>query len=103
MTATKQLIQTVTVGSGGASSIDFTSIPQNFTDLQIVISARSTLTGTNYEDVGIKFNSSSSGYTERQIYANGSTAGSNANFFTSYGYIGGVLYGHSTTTEYRSR
>ena len=33
-------IATVTVGSGSASSIEFTSIPQTYTDLQLVISAR---------------------------------------------------------------
>jgi hypothetical protein len=34
-------IDTVTVGSGGAASIEFTNIPQTYTDLQIVLSARS--------------------------------------------------------------
>lgn len=97
---TMTLISTVTVGAGGASSIDFSSIPQTYTDLQLVVSARSTITGTTYEDVGIKFNSSSSGYTERQIYANGSSAGSNANFFTSYGYIGGVGSNSNTANTF---
>jgi len=29
-----ELVETVTVGAGGASSIEFTSIPQDGTDLQ---------------------------------------------------------------------
>ena len=33
-------ISTVTVGSGGASSIEFTNIPQNYTDLLLKISLR---------------------------------------------------------------
>jgi hypothetical protein len=40
--ATYQKIATVTVPSGGASSISFSNIPQNFTDLQILLSARAT-------------------------------------------------------------
>ena len=60
-----EAIQTVTVGAGGASSIDFTSIPQTYTDLQIVLSGRqSAAGGTN---VNMKFNGSSSGYTNRNI------------------------------------
>ena len=40
--STHELIKTVTVGSGGASSISFTSIPQNFTDLIVMTSTRNT-------------------------------------------------------------
>lgn len=43
--ASYQLIETVTVGVGGASSISFTSIPQTFTDLAVMLSTRSTSTG----------------------------------------------------------
>ena len=39
--ATYKLIATTTVGSGGAANIEFTSIPQTFTDLKVVMSARS--------------------------------------------------------------
>ena len=48
---TYKLVSQVTVGSGGAVSIDFTSIPQTYTDLQIVLSGRSNysnLTDTLY-------------------------------------------------------
>ena len=40
-------IASVTVGSGGASSIDFTSIPSTYTDLCIEMSARSDQSGVN--------------------------------------------------------
>jgi hypothetical protein len=40
MADTFSKIQTITVGAGGASSINFTSIPQNFTDLCVKISGR---------------------------------------------------------------
>jgi hypothetical protein len=37
-----QLIETVTVGSGGAASIEFTSIPQDGVDLLLLVSARTS-------------------------------------------------------------
>jgi hypothetical protein len=36
------ILQSTTVGAGGASSISFTSIPQTYTDLKIAFSLRST-------------------------------------------------------------
>lgn len=36
-----ELISTVTVGAGGATTLDFTSIPGTFTDLLVVFSGRS--------------------------------------------------------------
>ena len=75
--ATHVLISTVTVGSGGAASIAFTSIPQTHTDIKVVMSVRSSNTGANignYDPLGLQFNSSSSGYTAREVYGNGSAA-----------------------------
>jgi hypothetical protein len=66
-------IQTVTVGAGGAASIDFTSIPQTYTDLLIKISARGS--GSD-NSIVLKFNSSSSNYSARYIYGDGSAAAS---------------------------
>lgn len=40
MANTFKKIETVTVGSGGASTIEFTNIPQTYTDLKIVFSTR---------------------------------------------------------------
>ena len=55
--ATYTLISSVTVGAGGASSIDFTSIPSTYTDLLVKISARSTLNELNGgHAVGLKIN-----------------------------------------------
>jgi hypothetical protein len=36
--ATMTALSTVTVGAGGAATIDFTSIPQTYTDLIVKIS-----------------------------------------------------------------
>lgn len=69
-----QLIQTVTVGSGGASEIAFSSIPQTFTDLFIVVSARSSGTANNY--TGLKINGVNTNQSSRFLYGTGSGTGS---------------------------
>jgi hypothetical protein len=68
MADTYTLISSVTVGAGGASSIDFTSIPATYTDLLIKVSARgasgaSNITGT------LRFNSDAgSNYSALRVY-----------------------------------
>ena len=77
MANTYQLIQTVTVGAGGSSTIAFSSIPQTFTDLLISGSVRSTSTSSNtgeYDVMVYRFNAATSGYTARVIEGNGSSA-----------------------------
>jgi len=64
-------ISTITVGAGGAASIDFTSIPQTGTDLVILYSARSTTTVME-----VWFNGSNSSATGRQLRGSGSAASS---------------------------
>lgn len=68
------LIASSTVGSGGTSSIDFTSIPQTYTDLFIVLSARTV----NQGNVRLNLNSSASGFSTRTLYVTG--AGAPASF-----------------------
>jgi hypothetical protein len=70
MANTFELIASSTVGSGGASSIDFTSIPSTYTDLCIKVSAR---TSTGNGTCAITFNGSTSGYSYKYLYGNGST------------------------------
>ena len=76
MPNTYTLIQSVTVGSGGAASIEFGSIPQTYTDLQILISFRSN-TGTG-DDVLIRFNGLTTNLSSRTLYGTGSAAGSSS-------------------------
>jgi hypothetical protein len=72
MATTFVKIQTVTVGSGGTSAIDFTSIPQTYTDLKIVASLRSNRSAALGDTPAIKFNTSSSNFTNRYIFGQGS-------------------------------
>ena len=41
-------LSTVTVGAGGAASIDFTSIPSTYTDLQILCSLKTSYSGAQW-------------------------------------------------------
>jgi hypothetical protein len=70
MAITYKAIATTTVGAGGASSIDFTSIPATFTDICIKMSARGTSTAI-YAKIKIN-NDSSAIYSLRTIYGEGS-------------------------------
>jgi hypothetical protein len=60
------LIETKTLGTA-AASIEFTSIPQDFTDLMLLMSPRSTRNTGNLSDVYIQFNSTTSGYSHRLL------------------------------------
>lgn len=62
-------ISTVTVGSGGAATIDFTGIPQTYTDLVVKYSLRNSSTS---QGALIRFNGSATGYAERSLYGTGS-------------------------------
>jgi hypothetical protein len=74
MPNTFELIASVTVGSGGAASMDFTSIPSTYTDLCFVSSLRAS---DNSDYCSIRFNNSSSSFSSRQIYNTGSTTRAN--------------------------
>jgi len=69
MPTTYKLISSVTVGGGGAAYVEFTSIPQTYTDLNIVISGRNTSSGDWFS---MNFNGSTSTFTGKQIFADGS-------------------------------
>jgi hypothetical protein len=71
-------ISTVTVGSGGAATIEFNSIPQTYTDLCVMLSGRTTANGDNYGQIDLSFNGAPSGtaYSWRRLMGNGASASS---------------------------
>ena len=70
-------IATVTVGSGGSSSIAFSSIPSTFKHLQIRALSRTNRADTN-DFLTMRFNSDSgSNYAYHSLYGNGSSAAAN--------------------------
>jgi hypothetical protein len=84
MATTYTLISSVTVGSGGAATIDFTSIPSTYTDLCVKLSLRGT---DPSGDLGIKFNTSTANFSRKVLRGNGSAASSTG---ASDNYIGGL-------------
>jgi hypothetical protein len=83
-------IASVSVGAGGAATMAFSSIPSTYTDLVLLYSARaSEPTGTFYE-VSVTLNGSTSGFTAKQLYGDGSTAASSSPTTRQVGLIGNV-------------
>jgi hypothetical protein len=78
MATTYEAIANVTVGSGGAANIEFTSIPATYTDLVLQLSLR-TDRANNVDDATIQFNNSGgTAYSHRYLLGNGSSASSAA-------------------------
>jgi hypothetical protein len=86
-------LATTTVGSGGSATIEFTNIPQHFTDLKVLVSGRSSTTTTG---IDITFNDSATGYINKRIYAAGS--GSGASDSSSNTYISNTMIVDSSYT-----
>jgi hypothetical protein len=70
-----KLIESKTLGTA-AASIEFTSIPQDGTDLVAVLSLRATSTNSTYRTYGVllSLNSSTTGFTARALDGSGSSA-----------------------------
>ena len=75
MANTYTLINSSTVGVGGAASITFSSIPATYMDLLIKTSLRGSRSAIN-EGVNVSFNGSTSSFTYRALQGNGSAASS---------------------------
>ncbi len=87
MATTYKLISSVTVGSGGAASMAFTSIPSTYTDLLVKTSARGD-SAHIANDIILSFNGSNANFTGKLMYANGATGASGAAGNTIGYYVG---------------
>ncbi len=81
MATTFKKIASVTVGSGGSSTIDFTAIPSTYTDLFMQISARNTT--SNYW-ASIKFNNSTANFKIITLQGTGSAVSWNVDSSGTY-------------------
>ena len=87
-------IATVTVGSGGAASIDFTSIAGTFTDLMVVASLRASVDANSSGAIlSVKPNGSTSSITARTLNGTGSSADSGTET---------IWYGRTNPSDYTS-
>ena len=95
--ATYSLISSVTVGAGGAATIDFTSIPGTYTDLAVLVSARSV--ASSEDDLRLRFNNDTgNNYVFRSLYGSGSGSGGSGTGTISFAYYG-VIAGTSFTAN----
>lgn len=74
MATTYTLIDKTEVGSGGTSSITFTSIPTTYTDLLVKLSLRGNDNSRVATWINITFNGSSSNRSWKRVYGTGSAA-----------------------------
>jgi len=95
-----QLIETIEVGSGGAASIEFTAIPQDGVDLQVLVSARNT-TGGTFDIRPTLFNGDTGiVYTARMLTGDGSTATSTQEGPTDRAVMRGVVKSTDTANTF---
>jgi hypothetical protein len=94
---TMTLIETKTLGAA-AASIEFTSIPQDFTDLVLVSSCRTARTDAQNDGLKFTFNSVGTDYTSRSLFGGGSGSGGS---FTATTFFGGwASTGASTASTF---
>jgi len=82
-------IATVTVGSGGAATVTFSSIPSTYTHLELRVSAQSSLaSGSASAQYFMNFNSDTgTNYTRHDLYGDGVGASSFGAATGTYNYI----------------
>ncbi len=94
-------IATVTVGSGGSSSITFSSIPSTYQHLQIRWLGRSARTGSTNDALKMSFNSATTNYYGGHfLYGTGAAAGAFADSTSSTMYGGYVSTADSIASSF---
>ena len=89
----------IVVGSGGASSVTFSSIPSTYTDIQLFLSSRST-GGTTQDYVAVQFNASGgTAYSDKRLEGTGSSAGSTSDTSQNVIYSAYVATGSTATAS----
>jgi hypothetical protein len=95
-----QLIEAQTLTST-ATSITFSNIPQNFTDLKLVISSRSNRAAVQ-DTFLVVFNDSASGYSYRRLYGDGTNAAADSDSGNSALTTGYTQGGNGTANVFGS-
>jgi len=83
ITSSYESIATVTVGSGGSTTVEFTSIPATYKHLQIRCLIKAINVNTDTTNLNITINSGTQNVRSHAVRGNGSTviANSNAGFY----------------------
>ena len=95
-------IATVTVGASDSQYIDFTSIPQTYTHLQIRGIARDSRAATNMGgELRLWFNSdTAANYSSHLLFGTGATAASGNYVSSSYLYVGDTVSANATASVF---
>jgi hypothetical protein len=100
-TGTYTLISSNTLGSS-TTTVTFSSIPQTYTDLVLVMMARGTGAGTD-RDIYMRFNSdSASNYSRTRLYGNGSSALSTRESSVAQITIGNMPASSASSSEFNT-
>jgi hypothetical protein len=83
---TMVLLEKIVVPSGGASSVTFTSIPQSYTDLNVLASTRSTgdQASVNYCQLRLELNGNTSNYSDILLYGIGGLGAGSLSYTNAY-------------------
>jgi hypothetical protein len=90
-------IQTYTLAAATAS-VTFSNIPQNYTDLKLIVSTRS-VASNNVDAIYARFNSSSTGYTNKVLYGESTGQGSLSPAI-NYSHVGYGVGGAGTSSTF---
>lgn len=90
------------IGSGGAANIQFTSIPTGYTDLVLVVSGRSTRTSIVSDNIAIRLNDSTSGYTWIRFFGTGSVSQTDRSSGTNQGLVEALTATDATSNTFGS-
>ena len=95
---TMTLIASNTVGSGGVSSVTFSSIPNTYTDLLVKASVRTSYAGAD-DYLRFSFNGSTSNFFAKVIDGSGTAAASYSFSGAGAGQISGKAVGNGATSS----
>jgi len=96
MANTFELISTTTVATA-AHAVTVSSIPQTYTDLAILISARSDNSGSS--EMQFAINSVTTGYSNKMVYTNNGTSALSASASNAFYTWGGAVVGSGATAN----
>ena len=102
MATTYTLISSVTVGSGGAANMEFTSIPSTYTDLLLRVSARIDRAGENRQSMNLTFNSSTGSWTGKRLAGYDSNSTLSDSSSTTYYQIPQATASNATANTFAS-
>jgi hypothetical protein len=97
-------ISSVTVGAGGSSTMNFTSIPSTYTDLCVKLSMRTNKGSGTSDSIFLRMNgdTGSTNYKYRYLYGTGSSTATGAATTDQWCYIGDSNITSSTSNNFTS-